>query len=180
MNPERTTFTDLTEELRRSFNESFAEPHRAEAASSEDFIAIRVAEHPYAIALPEISGLFAGKAITPVPGFDPGLLGVAGFRGTIVPVFDLRTLLGYSGARTPRWLVLAPCGEPVSLAFDAFEGHVRAPRASIFAGGQTDPSRPYVRGVLSAEGTSRPVLDLPSILNDIGKRTRGSLERRDK
>ncbi len=156
MNPEQSKpAAGLAEELRRSFDASFAEGYRAEAVPPENFIAIRVADHPYAIALADMAGLFAGKAITPVPGDSPGLLGVASFRGAIVPVFDLRTLLGYSGGQVPRWLVLVLAQPPVSLAFDEFEGHLRAARTQV----------------ITVDGTPRPVLDLPSILDEIGKRT---------
>lgn len=156
-------------ELRRSFDESFAVAHRRETDVHEDFIAIRLGENPYAIRLREVSGLFDRKVITPLPGSVSGLLGVASFRGTIVPVFDLRALLGHSRGLPPRWVVLLPARSPVSLAFDQFEGHLRLPR-NPSGDKERQAGRDYVQGVVSVAGVSRPVLHVQSILDEIGKR----------
>ena len=59
-------------------------------------------------------------------------------RCSALPVFAARscrstacaTLLGHSGTQAPRWLVIAAAA-PVALAFDAFEGHLRASADAI-------------------------------------------------
>jgi len=33
----------------------------------------------------------------------PELLGIMGFRGAMVPVYDLRALCGYAAGAAPRW-----------------------------------------------------------------------------
>ena len=177
MNEEADPIMQRAEDLRRSFDESFANAYRGEADPHEDFVAIRVASGVCAIRLTEISGLFNGKIVTPVPGSVPGLLGVASFRGTIVPVFDLRALLGYPGGEPSRWLALVPGASPVSLAFDQFEGHLRVPRSAAAIDELPAPPREYVREVVSVAGTLRPVLHLPLILEEIGKRARRGLEK---
>ena len=177
MDEEADPITQRAEDLRRSFDGSFANAHRGEADPHEDFVTIRVAANVYAIRLTEISGLFDGKTVTPVPGSVPGLLGVASFRGTIVPVFDLRALLGYPGSELPRWLALVPGASPVSLAFDQFEGYLRVSRSAAPIDYLPGPQREIVREVVSVAGTLRPVLHLPSILDEIGKRARRGLEK---
>src|SRR5271165_5211475 len=91
--------------LRQNFDRGFAEPRHAAAVTVEDFLAIRLEAGPYAISLSDIAGLFLGKKTTPIPGQAGALRGIAGFRGVVVPVYDLAALMGCKPAETPRWLV---------------------------------------------------------------------------
>ncbi len=86
--------TGRAAELRDAFDRVFAEAHPPAPPPSEDLLAIRIASEPYALRLTEIAGLFADRKITPVAGRVSALLGIAGFRGLIVPVYDLQVLLG--------------------------------------------------------------------------------------
>ena len=153
-------------ELRQAFDRTFAEPVRFDATLKEDLLAVRIDTQAFAIRLSEISGLFADKKITPVPGGHAALRGIAGFRGTIVPVYDLQILLGHSSTSTPRWLVIAAAA-PVALAFEAFEGQLRVPRDAILP----QPSRPefrgYARELVRTANFVGPVMHLPSLLDAI-------------
>lgn len=128
-------------DLAAEFDGSFALAHR-EAPVTVDVLAIGVGGDRYALRISDIAGLFADRAITAVPSSRAELLGIAGFRGSIVPVFDLAVLLGYTSIAAPRWLVIAS-GTPVALAFEEFAGQLRVPR----------------------EEQVLPVIDLASILN---------------
>jgi purine-binding chemotaxis protein CheW len=110
--------------LRAEFVRGFAEPGRPRAATGEAFLAIRAGGAPRAIALAEIAGLFVDRRITPVPTSITGLLGLVGLRGAMVPVYDLRVLLGANPVDEPRWLVTAAVAT-VAFAFDGFDGHLR-------------------------------------------------------
>lgn len=156
---------ERAEELRQAFDRSFAEAV-TEEAPLEDFLAIGVGTDPYAIRLAEISALLADKPITRLPSPVPELLGIAGFRGAIVPVYDLRALLGYSVASPPRWVTII-AGTPVALAFDAFDGHLRLPRESRVPEGRVEPTRQHVREVLRAAGVVRPIVHLASVVETI-------------
>ena len=153
-------------ELRLAFDRAFAEPVRLDTTLKEDLLAVRVDGQAFAIRLSEIGGLFADKKITPVPGSHAALRGIAGFRGAIVPVYDLQILLGHSSAATPRWLVIAAAA-PVALAFEAFEGQLRVARDAILP----QPSRPEFRGftreLVRTENFVGPIMHLPSILDAI-------------
>jgi chemotaxis signal transduction protein len=153
-------------ELRLAFDRSFAEPARLETAPRGRLLAVRIATQAFAIRLSEISGLFADKKITPVPGGHPALCGIAGFRGAIVPVYDLRILLGHSGTATPRWIVIAAAA-PVALAFATFDGQVRAARHAIVP----QPSRAgvggYAREFVRTRKFAGPIMHLPSVLEAI-------------
>jgi purine-binding chemotaxis protein CheW len=152
--------------LRLEFDCAFAEPIRPGTAAKEDLLGIRVGAQAYAIRLSEIAGLHAGKKITRVPGSHAALCGIAGFRGALLPVYDLQALLGHSGVETPRWLVIAQ-GAPVALAFDAFEGHLRASRDEI-APHSARPEMPrYARELVRLPNFIGPILHLPSVLEAI-------------
>jgi purine-binding chemotaxis protein CheW len=124
---------DRAAALRARFDRSFAEPPRGAAAATEDLLAIRLGGAPYALRLAELAGLFADRKVAPLPSAVRELLGVAGFRGAIVPVYDLRLLLGCTATAPPRWLVIA-AQLPVGFGFDVLEGHLRVSADAIATG----------------------------------------------
>jgi purine-binding chemotaxis protein CheW len=149
-------------ELRLAFDRSFAAPLAAEAMATEDFLAVRIGVEACALRLGEITGLQAGKKITRLPGSDPALLGIAGFRGTILPVYSLGALLGRPSAEAPRWLAVA-AGAPVALGFEAFQGHLRVACDAVLPRQATE-RRFYARDYVRAQSLVRPIIDLPSVV----------------
>jgi purine-binding chemotaxis protein CheW len=156
------------DELREVFDDAFARPAGAGAAAGEELLAIRIAGEPYALHRAELAGLYADKVITPLPGDVRGLRGIAGFRGALVPVYDLATLLGAKPAASARWLVVA-AAEPVALAFDAFDAFVRVEADAIApAAGTAD----HIRHAARTPSGLRPIVDLATILDVIRARAR--------
>jgi chemotaxis signal transduction protein len=153
-------------ELRRAFDDGFSRPRRFETTSTQDFLAIRLGAEPYAIRCSEIAGLFVDKKITRVPGQVGALLGVAGFRGAVMPVYDLRTLLGYPAAEAARWLTVASA-TPVAFVFDAFDAHLRLPHSEISPQGAGENARGHVREFAHAGDGAMPILSLASVLDAI-------------
>jgi purine-binding chemotaxis protein CheW len=153
-------------ELREDFDRAFADPIRLDASANVALLAIRVGEQPMALRLSEIAGLFADKTVTCVPGSHPAMRGIAGFRGNILPVYDLHALLGLPIAQAPRWLVIT-AGAPVALAFEAFSGQLRVPEAAVLPQtgqrGAADHAREFVR----TPDFAGPILHLPSVLASI-------------
>jgi chemotaxis signal transduction protein len=154
--------------LRATFDRSFAELAQPEMARMEDLLAVRVGGDVVAIRLSEIAGLYVGKQVTRVPGGDPALLGIAGFRGMVQPVYCIATLLGRSVVASPRWLVTAAAA-PIALAFDGFERHLRVAAETIRAREVNAKDHPYARGFVPVQQIVRPILHLPSILDEIRK-----------
>jgi chemotaxis signal transduction protein len=152
-------------ELRADFDRSFAAPLRADITQKLDLLAIRVGSEPCAIRLSDVVGLFSDRRITRVPGSNAALLGIAGFRGVLIPVYGLRTLLGHSGTQAPRWLVIA-AGSPVALAFDAFEGHLRAAADAILP--QQTTMRGCAREFIRTADAVGSVLHMPSVIEALG------------
>lgn len=155
--------------LRDAFDRSFADPAQPDTALKEDFVAIRVGNEALAIRLSEIAGLHVDKRLTRVPGGDSALLGIAGFRGAILPVYSLATLLGQGPAAPPRWLVIAAAAS-IALGFDAFDYHLRVVAESVHPREASAPDQPFVRDFVPARELVRPILHLPSILEAIRMR----------
>lgn len=152
--------------LRAAFDRSFAEPSRLDMNLMEDLLMVRAGDDVFAIRLSDIAGLYADKKITRVPGGDPALLGIAGFRGTIQPVYGLATLLGRPAEAAPRWLVIAAAA-PIALAFDGFDGHLRVASETIRPTDASAKELPFARDFVPVQQFVRPILHLPSILDAI-------------
>lgn len=157
-------------DMQLAFDRAFADPARLDTAATEGLLAIRIGTQACAVRLSEITGLFADKRITRVPGSGAALLGIAGFRGAIVPVYGLGTLLGQSGdpsgSPTPRWLVIAAAA-PVALAFDGFEGQLRVLPDAILPRQSRPEMTSYARDFVRMRNLVRPILHLPSVLDAI-------------
>lgn len=172
MSERRDRPTAKAEELRAAFDAAFARPAEAPGHGSVALLALRVGGAPVAVRVLETAGLMAARPITPVPSRRPELLGVAGVRGAIVPVYSLARLLGHPDEGDPRWFVLAAAGgERVALAVSAFERHVVAPPSAL---------RPAAHGAANAHsaealhdaGEVRPVLAVASLVGAITVRSR--------
>jgi chemotaxis signal transduction protein len=149
--------------LRREFDRSFVDPPHVDVADKENLLAIRLAAQNFAIRLSEIAGLFADKKITPLPSAKAALLGIAGFRGSIVPVYDLQSLLGLGASQMSRWLVVA-AGAPVAFSFEKFEGWLRVlPHAMTPQKSQVKHS--FTRDFVRTENVLRPIIQLSSVLD---------------
>jgi chemotaxis signal transduction protein len=153
-------------ELRLAFDHSFISPARIETMPKEDLLAIRIGSDAYAIRLSEVAGIFSHRKITRVPGRIATLLGIAGFRGTIVPVYSLPALLGHPTVESPRWLVVA-LKAPVALAFETLESHLRVARDAILARDGDDRARLHVHEFVEDRNQVRGVVHLGSVLDEI-------------
>jgi chemotaxis signal transduction protein len=158
--------TGRAAELRLAFDRAYAAPARPDKALTEDLLAVRVGTQAFAIRLSEISGLFADKTTTPVPGGHAALRGIAGFRGVIVPVYDLQSLLGSSCSPTARWLVIAVAA-PVALAFETLERQLRVSRDAILPQPASAQAHSHAREFVRTADFVGPIMHLPSLLDAI-------------
>lgn len=172
--------------LRREFDGSFAQAPRLEREPLEGLLAIRLGGDPYAVRVSEISGIHADRRIMPLPTPVPELLGVAGLRGQIAPVYDLAALLGYARASSPRWLMLlrgAPQRPCVALAFDTFEWHFSVSMRHIVSEPGTRTAHPgtaqvHLADAVCTDEVVRPIISLPSLLQVIQGRADGVIQKR--
>jgi chemotaxis signal transduction protein len=158
-------------ELRDSFDGSFAAPP-PRPPHLADLLAIRVAEVAYAVRLSAITALWVDRPTTPLPGPVPELLGLAGFRGTIVPVYDLAALLGHPAGIGGRWLMLAADSPPLALAFAAVDGHLRVPATALGPVGNDAPAvdHGYVSELVGTDQGVRMLINVQAVRASVAAR----------
>lgn len=159
--------TGVAEQMRAAFDRGFAEPPPPDAEEAANYLGIRVGAAAYAVALGEIGAVFADKRIAPLPSRAPELLGVAGVRGEIVPVFGLAALLGMpAGEDRSRWLMLAAGGR-AGFAFDALDGHLRIPVSAVTP---TSSARGFIQANAVIAGEPRPIVSIASLMEHLERR----------
>ncbi len=172
MSEESPSVDSRVAELRRAFDRSFALPPPVASEELEDLLAIRVAGDPYAVRLRDIAGVVAGRRVVPIPAAAPDLLGLAGIRGGVVPVFGLASILGYGQAPgAPRWLLLCGAEDPIALGFADFEGYLRVPKSALHADENVRRARHYLTEVASMDTGARAVIGIPLVVATIRNRS---------
>lgn len=161
--------------LRQSFDQSFAEAPGGVAAPSHAFLAVGIGGDNYALRLSDVSELYVDKKVIPLPSHSPDLLGIASFRGALVPIYDLRLLLGYSAGAWPRWLVLTKYDLSIGLAFDRLDGYLTLTAEAIVPAAEA--RRKYLTEAVSVAGLARPVVDVVSIVNTVKAQVQSSSTR---
>jgi twitching motility protein PilI len=120
-----TPFEILAHFERKSLAHASASPDTLEAPGLWRGIGFRVGSRLLVSGIDEISELLAVPALTPVPGTQPWLLGVANVRGNLVPVIDYaRFLFGERTLHTDRTrlLIVRQNGGNVALLVDEVFG----------------------------------------------------------
>ncbi|GGK24532.1 hypothetical protein GCM10010124_16310 [Pilimelia terevasa] len=170
MSPDRPGGADVAERLadrlaplRASFDLSFMEPPRPAGDSGAHLLAIRSGGRPYALWVADTAGLFTDRPVTALPGPLPALLGVATFRGAVVPVYELAAVLGHPTGGVPRWLVLVAGTPALALAFDALDGHLRLPPEAVVRYGEDTSSHQWMNGMARLPGRTLGVVDLAAV-----------------
>jgi hypothetical protein len=137
---------DSAAALGDAFDRGFAAPPRATATGEVELLRVQVGGRPFVLAVADISSIHAGLRITPLPAAaGSAALGVVSIRGVIVPVYDLRAVLGIAADTAPRWIAVAGSN---GYAFDALDGFVRV------------PARPVAGGAVVFDGRPHPLVEL--------------------
>jgi len=154
--------------LRAEFDSAFAAPLRPARDQWTDLLTIRVGTTPYALRADELAGLHVDKTVTAVPGAPAAVRGLAGFRGSVVVVWDLAVLLGGAAEPGARWIVVAAADPEAAFSFGGFDGHVRVDGAAIAPDDDTSP-----HPTVSVDGVVRTIVALPALLAEISKSNGG-------
>lgn len=135
-----------------------------------ELLAFWVADEEYAVDIVEIQEIIKLPFITEVPRVKSSILGIISLRGTIVPVLDLRVVLGLdrrSVTRFSRILVLRADGDYVGLLVDRVTSVVRFERDKLESkprAMQRDTDE-LLEGVGRIGDRMVIILDVPAILN---------------
>jgi chemotaxis signal transduction protein len=156
-------------QLRAAFDDAFAKGQLKDEAAHVDVLAIRVAEQGYALRLAEVLAIHEGRTLVPVPTPAPSLLGLVGLRGSVVPIYDLRVLLGHAAGAPPSWFALVRATSPIGVAFDALDAHLRLPEASLASAGASEGAGRFTPGSVVTPSGPRPLIHLPSLVESIAR-----------
>jgi purine-binding chemotaxis protein CheW len=87
-----------------------------------DVLLINVGDQSYAMSLLQIQEIRGWSPVAPLPDTDPACLGVLNLRGSVLPVFDTRLILGRPAcAPKPQDVIVVAVldGKPLGLLVDS-------------------------------------------------------------
>ncbi len=120
----------ILRERARALAEARVEPGR----EGIPVLAFSVGGERYAVDLTEVSQVLDGKGLWPLPGAPRWLLGAMLARSRVIPVLDLRRLLGLEGGGLVdlgRVVVLEEQGDAFGIAVESVEGRVDVPSEGL-------------------------------------------------
>ena len=154
--------------LRSEFDGIFAKPVATEQEGLLVLLTMRVGTDRFAIPIEKLSGLKPRRQIVTLPSRNPNLLGLAGLEGSIVPVFRLPALLGYSVPDEHlRWLALCGQEQPLALAIEAVDGSVRVSAAALRPPDRQETHHACVNSVVSIQDRPYSVIDIAQVVAQI-------------
>lgn len=122
----------------------------------------------FAVDLRNVREVFEVESLTPVPGMPSILAGVANLRGVVIPVVDLRPLLGVSGGGKLDFAVVLRHGPHQVGVLVEQVPQIRTVQQEDFlpAPMQTDQAAtPFVNAILKMEGRIGGVVEVPTLLS---------------
>ena len=124
-NPSTGPFDVLADYEQRSLAHVAGLPEQIDAPGLWRGVGFRLGSRRLAVSFSEIVEIITCPPLTPVPGGQPWLLGIANIRGTLLPVVDLKQFL--DGERTvlhetTRMLVVRQSGGNVGVLIDELYG----------------------------------------------------------
>lgn len=141
-------------------------------AQAQRFLVFRIGRRIYALAAESVAEVIRAPAAARVPQAPPALLGVSNFRGAILPLVSLRTLLGLEQVEengASRAIVLDGA-LPIALAVDAVDALVSVELARIDSQPGKISAEPgeRVTGMFSLSGDAgaAKVLDIHALLSE--------------
>jgi purine-binding chemotaxis protein CheW len=135
--------------------------------TATDAIVVRMGAGRFAVALASVAEVGRTPVVTRVPGLPAWLAGVANWRGRILPVLDLRPLLGAPAAvldNQARLVVLTDVGIAVGMLVDAVDGTTPMTDVAPFPSQTTTSGSALLSGQVPREDGPLAVLDVPAVL----------------
>jgi hypothetical protein len=158
-------------EMRGTFDAAFGLPRAARATDIEQAVIIEVGAHMVACRIGQITRFEADRKIVPLAG-PTGLVGIAGIRGRLIPVYNLAVVLGASATGATRWLALCGGHDMIGLGFERIDRFVHARGQDVCALPEAGPAA-HMREQLRVGTASYNILDVASVLTAIKSRSSG-------
>ena len=122
----------------------------------------------FTIDLQNVREVFVVESITPVPGMPSGLVGVTNLRGSVVPLLDLRQMIGLAAETALKYAVVVKHGNwQVGVLVDTVP-EIRTLSKDQFIPAPTgtgDGGNPFVSTVVKLEDKLRGVLETSVVLS---------------
>jgi purine-binding chemotaxis protein CheW len=170
MSSARTLLEPRLAEMRRLFDDAFAQPLPERGTARQPMLAIVAGGESLAVRLADIAALATARgSVVQVPSSVPELIGVTGIRGTLVPVFSLAALLGLERrSGEARWLLLCNARQlSLALAFEQFQEHIQVDAADVFAADAADRMGGYLSQSVRHGDRLRALVNVPAIVEHI-------------
>lgn len=141
-----------------------------EPGDADDHVVLRLAGGRYGLPLVAVAEVGRPPGLTRVPGLPEWVAGLANWRGRVLAVVDLRSLLGAAGpadapTRRNRLVVLVHDGVQVGLLADAVDGTAHLPAAAAPpAVGLAARAAALLSGVVSDAHGPVALLDVGGVL----------------
>ena len=170
---------DRLEILRREFDDGFARAAGERIVKTSPHLRLRAGSLQLAIPIGEVRAIETGTSgsmgprsggtsvVVPLPGARPGLRGLIGVRGQLVPVYALGDLLGAGSASYCRWFLITAGEKTAALAFEEFGGLIGAPADAVRPLAGSGP--PHARATLEMNGTTCWVIHLPELIGKLAE-----------
>lgn len=136
-------------------------------AASSRFCLFTLGEESFAVDLTEVSEVFRLESITSVPGMPSSLVGVANLRGTVVPLADLRPLLGMPSSLDSKYAVIVRHGARlIGILIDEVpEIHTVHPDdVEDGLSDQAVPTHPFLSGLVRMENRMCGLVEVSRLL----------------
>lgn len=157
---------DQLTDIALAFDSAFQREPEPPKPLEEGLLVVNAGGLRYGLRCSELHAIVRDKKITALPGSPSGILGLAGFRGQLVPVFSLASQLGQPPDDSPRWLAVVSSSEGAKIAF-AFEALIRqVPIASQAL--LSDSSTSLIESFWAEDGEEPlAVLSFPTLLHEL-------------
>jgi purine-binding chemotaxis protein CheW len=122
----------------------------------------------FTVDLQHVREVFVVESITPVPGMPSGLVGVTNLRGSVVPLLDLRQVIGTNSDAALRFAIVLKHGAwQVGVLLDSVP-EIRTLSKDQFIAAPTgtgEGTNPFVTTVVKLEDRLRGVLETSAVLS---------------
>lgn len=122
----------------------------------------------YAVDLRNVREVFQVDTITPVPGMPPALVGVTNVRGAVIPIMDLRRMLGVPTAGpAPQYAVIIKHGNHQVGVLVERVPEIRTVHTEQFLptpSGEASGAKPFLTAVLRLDDRMGGVVEVPTLL----------------
>jgi len=152
---------DRVAALRSAFDAAFAEARGEMRDEGVAFLLFRLGSQPFAVKLAEVAALEPLGKVVPLPAAAAELLGLAAIKAQLVPVYALARLVGAPEGERSRWLLVCDRGDPIGLAFTAFDGYAKLPESAL---ARAEGGARFVPAFATIGATRRGVIDTGSVV----------------